>query len=298
MPHLSLPAHRKAMAQQKTVLITGCSTGGIGSALAKEFHSRGFRVFATSRRLESMEDLSALGIETLPLDVTDLSAIHKTRDEIAGRTGGKLDILVNNAGQAYPVAVTDMDMSAVRSLFELNVFAPMCMVQEFIQLLISSGKGRIVNTGSLSGIMPVPFSSAYNMSKAALHSFGDTLRVELAPFDISIINVITGAVKSNIVKPSTIPDTSLYKSMEEVYQAKRVNRSQMNATPNENYAQIVVAEAMKAKPRPWIWAGSQSALCWFIDTFLPRTVFDWLMSKMFGFSQFSVKIRNAKDKNI
>lgn len=83
---------------------------------------------------------------------------------------------------AYPVAVTDMDMSAVRALYELNVFAPMCMVQEFIRLLISSGKARIVNIGSVSGIMPVPFSAAYNTSKAALHAFGNTLRVELAPF--------------------------------------------------------------------------------------------------------------------
>jgi 1-acylglycerone phosphate reductase len=75
-----------------------------------------------------------------------------------------------------------MDMSAVRALYELNVFAPMCMVQEFIRLLISSGKARIVNIGSVSGIMPVPFSAAYNTSKAALHAFGNTLRVELAPF--------------------------------------------------------------------------------------------------------------------
>lgn len=75
-----------------------------------------------------------------------------------------------------------MDMAAVRALFEVQIFAPMCMVQEFIQLLISSEKGCIVNTGSISGIMPVPFSAAYNCSKAALHSFGNTLRVELAPF--------------------------------------------------------------------------------------------------------------------
>ncbi|KAJ7612400.1 NAD-P-binding protein [Mycena polygramma] len=274
------------MGGKRTVLITGCSSGGIGAALAKEFHFQGFRVFATSRRLESMEELSVLGIETLPLDVTDVAAIRKTRDEIVDRTGGKLDILVNNAGKAYPVAATDMDMSAVRTLFEVHVFGPMSMVQEFIQLLISSGKGCIVNTGSISGIMPVPFSAAYNTSKAALHSFGDTLRV------------ITGAVKSNIAKPNTIPNNSLYKGMEEAYQAKRVNRSQANATPTDDYARIVVAEAMKANPRAWLWAGSQSWVCWFIDTFLPRSVFDWLMSKMFGFAEFSVQVQNAKDKDI
>lgn len=84
--------------------------------------------------------------------------------------------------EAYPVAVTDMDMSEVRDLFEVNLFAPMILVQEFIHLLIASGDGRIMHTGSISGIMPVPFSAAYNASKAALHSFNNTLRVELAPF--------------------------------------------------------------------------------------------------------------------
>jgi 1-acylglycerone phosphate reductase len=73
-------------------------------------------------------------------------------------------------------------MEVVRALYELNVFAPMCMVQEFLPLLIASGKGCVVNNGSVAGIMPIPFTVAYNSSKAALHSFGDTLRIELAPF--------------------------------------------------------------------------------------------------------------------
>ncbi|KAJ7355880.1 NAD-P-binding protein [Mycena albidolilacea] len=274
------------MSHKKTVLVTGCGDGGIGSALAKEFHTQGFRVFATSRPLDSMQELSALGIETLELDVTAIDAIRRVRDDIATKTCGKLDVLVNNAqvnanSLTYPVAVTDMDMSAVRALYELNVFAPMCMVQEFIRLLISSGKARIVNIGSVSGIMPVPFSAAYNTSKAALHAFGNTLRVELAPFN---------GVKSSIVKPNSIPDTSLYKSMENVYQEKRINMSQDNAMPTDKYARIVVAETMKAKPRRR-WG------VWFLDTFLPRTVVDWVTARMFGFSEFSVHIRNAKDEH-
>ncbi|KAF8205544.1 NAD-P-binding protein [Mycena galopus ATCC 62051] len=286
------------MSNGKTVLITGCSDGGIGSALAKEFHAQGFRVFATTRRLDSMQDLSALGIETLALDVTDIDAIRRIRDDIAMKAGGKLDVLVNNAGQAYPVAATDMDMSAVRALYELNVFAPMCMVQEFVHLLIPAGKARIVNIGSVSAIMPVPFSAAYNTSKAALHAFGNTLRVELAPFNISVITVVTGGVQSNIAKPNSIPDNSLYKSMEMVYQAKRINMSQANATPAQKYARIVVAETMKSKPRGWLWAAHQSTAIWFADTFLPRSFMNWVMARMFGFAEFSVQVRNAKDKHV
>ncbi|KAJ7264910.1 NAD-P-binding protein [Mycena haematopus] len=288
------------MSEKKTVLITGCSDGGIGSALAKEFHAQGFRVFATTRRLDSMQELSARGIETLELDVTDIKAIQRMRDDIATKTGGKLDVLINNAGQAYPVAAIDMDMAAVRALYELNVFAPMCMVKEFVHLLISSGKARIVNIGSVSAILPIPFSAAYNSSKAALHAFGNTLSVELAPFNISVVTVVTGGVQSNISKPNSIPSHSFYISMEDVYQKKRINMSQVNATPADEYARIVVAETMKAKPRGWLWAANQSTVVWFADTFLPRGFMNWMMARMFGFSEFSVQLdaRNAKDKRV
>lgn len=75
-----------------------------------------------------------------------------------------------------------MAMDDVRAVFEVNVFAPISMVQQFAELLIASGDGRIVDIGSVVGIIPLPFGSAYNASKAALHAFNNTIRVELAPF--------------------------------------------------------------------------------------------------------------------
>ena len=83
---------------------------------------------------------------------------------------------------AYPYAAADIDMDKVRALFDVNLFAVMEMVHVFLPLLLKSNEGRVVQIGSLAGLMPVPFGAAYNASKAALHSFGDTLRVELAPF--------------------------------------------------------------------------------------------------------------------
>ncbi|KAJ6526745.1 hypothetical protein B0H19DRAFT_1214742 [Mycena capillaripes] len=243
------------MSAKKTVLITGCTDGGIGAALAKEFHSQGCRVFATSRRLETMSASSAPGIETLALDVTEISAIKKTRDEISTRTGGKLDILVNNA------AVADMDMSAVRELFELNFFSSMCMVQEFLPLLSPPETDA---------------SAVYNASKAAIHAFGDTLRIELAPFN-------------NIEKPHSFPDNSLYKSMEDIFRKTRVKSDKGNATPTE--------ESAEAHPRGWLWAASSSTPVWFVHTFMPRIVMDWMATRTFGFSEFSPS-GQVKDKHV
>jgi 1-acylglycerone phosphate reductase len=81
----------------------------------------------------------------------------------------------------HDAAVSDVEISDVRRLFETNVFAPIAMVQEFLPLLIAS-KGVVVNNGSIMGVLPIPLASTYNSTKAALHAFGNTLRIELAPF--------------------------------------------------------------------------------------------------------------------
>ena len=80
---------------------------------------------------------------------------------------------------------TDADLSVVRELFEVNLFGVIAMCQEFIPLLRKSkhpNGARIVNIGSVAGVAAVPFDAAYCASKAALHSFSDTLRMELKPF--------------------------------------------------------------------------------------------------------------------
>lgn len=83
---------------QKSVLITGTSEGGIGDALAKSFHKKGLRVFATARSLKKVQHLKELGLEVLPLDVTDADSIRKAVESVKAATGGTLDILVNNSG--------------------------------------------------------------------------------------------------------------------------------------------------------------------------------------------------------
>jgi 1-acylglycerone phosphate reductase len=83
----------------KTVLITGCSEGGIGHALALEWHKRGHSVFATARNLNAMSALTAAGIECFAMDVTEPESLNVIKEQVGKLTGGTLDILVNNAGQ-------------------------------------------------------------------------------------------------------------------------------------------------------------------------------------------------------
>ena len=83
---------------KQSVFITGCSKGGIGDALAQEFHTRGFTVFATARNLDKIQHLKELGCDIFVLDVTDQKSIFEAVEYMSKKTGGELHFLINNAG--------------------------------------------------------------------------------------------------------------------------------------------------------------------------------------------------------
>ena len=86
------------MEKQKSALITGCSEGGIGDALAQEFLRKGLRVFATARDLNSVQHLEELGCDVCRLDVTDAESVKAAVEFVGKKTGEELHVLVNNAG--------------------------------------------------------------------------------------------------------------------------------------------------------------------------------------------------------
>lgn len=237
----------------KTVLITGCSSG-IGHALAREFKSKGFRVFATARKTDSIADLAALGIETLALEATSSESIAALKAEIVSRTGGQLDFLVNNAGRSYTVPAMEVELHEIEETFAVNVFAVMRMCQAFVPLLIEA-RGTIVQLGSLAGVMPYVFGSVYCASKAALHRYSDTLRLELKPFGVRVVNVITGGVKSKIARHMRmLRDDSIYLPVQKDFE-KRMAYSQSVGMETDAYAKSVVSQLTGWRQKSTIWEG-------------------------------------------
>lgn len=274
------------MEGKKTVLITGCSPGGIGHALAMVFHSKGLHVFATARNEKAVTDLSALGLEALQLDVTSPESVAEVKRHVSERTNGSLDYLVNNAGRNYTVPALDVDFSEVQATFETNVFSVMRMCQAFAPLLIQA-KGTIIQIGSLAGEIPYVFGSTYNASKAALHAYSDTLRVELAPFGVNVMVVVTGGVKSNIARTHReLPNGSLYHPIEPEYQRRQLH-SQEGAMEGKSYAEGVVRAALASKPARSLWRGHQAWNVWLLLTLMPRMFWDYYFTREFNLSKLA-----------
>jgi 1-acylglycerone phosphate reductase len=135
---------------EKTVVVTGCSSGGLGAAMAKAYHARGFRVFATLRsraRAGSLVDLH--GMEILELEVTSEESIRQCAETVEKLTGGSLDILVNNAGISTIMPLLDTLVDDAKKMYDSNVWAVLAMTQAFAPMLIKA-KGTLCNISSVS----------------------------------------------------------------------------------------------------------------------------------------------------
>jgi short-subunit dehydrogenase len=183
------------------VFITGASSG-IGAALAREFARDGADVVLAARRVDRLEALSAEIAKTgrralaLPCDVTrdgDLErAVDRTRAAF-----GKLDVVVANAGFGVSGTLERLSVEDYRRQFETNVFGVLRTVYASLDDL-KKARGRLVLIGSVSGHVGVPGSSAYSMSKFAVHGLAAALGHELAPYGVAVTLISPGFVESEI----------------------------------------------------------------------------------------------------
>ncbi|KAJ0413304.1 hypothetical protein BJY00DRAFT_306411 [Aspergillus carlsbadensis] len=285
---------------KQSILITGCSQGGAGNALALEFAARGLRVFATARSLSSVANLAEnSGIETLALDVTDRQSIAAVKAEIARRTGGTLDMLFNNAGSMYEAPAIEADPTRVRQMFDANVFGLFDMVTAFTPLLLAathaptdkSNKQRqkptIVNVASIVSRIPLPFAAAYNASKASVSAYSDTLRLELAPLGIRVVTVFMGEVATKLRSAGNIDFgvDSLYADVEGKHKERIEHAARVSVGP-EVFAREVVDKVLVAgggDGASYVWKGTNAFLVWFLNAVGPRKVFDSIMKGFVGF---------------
>lgn len=277
---------------KRTVLITGCSDGGLGCALAITFHKAGWRVFASARNMSKLNQAQESGIEILQLDTVSDESISSAVSRIRELTGGSLDVLLNNAGAGYLMPVLDVDIAKANQIFDLNVWSLINVTRAFLPLLLASthpAGAMVVNNTSVASLYPatLPWSGVYSASKAAAASLTETLRLELEPFGIKVVNLMTGAVKSGFAEKleqkATLPPDSIYNVAKQLVESRISSgrASNVDAMDPMVWAARVVGDLSKRSPHYWIFRGKGSTLIW-IATFLPVGLLDGMIKKLTG----------------
>ncbi|EXB80858.1 Uncharacterized oxidoreductase [Morus notabilis] len=269
---------------RQVVVITGCSAGGIGHALARAFAAEDCLVVASARSVSSMADLDDENTFFLQeLDVRSEESVQHALSNVLERFG-RIDILVNNAGVQCVGPVAEVPLSAVQTTFDTNLYGPMRLIQAVVPHMVSRRKGKIVNVGSVTALAPGPWSGVYTASKAALHSLTDSLRLELRPFGIDVITVVPGAIRSNIGNSgmatyNQMPEWKLYKPFEAAMRERIFLSQRPNATPSEVFAKKTVAAVLKKNPPRWFSYGPFSTLL-SIMYHLPLFIRDFVFRKL------------------
>jgi len=178
------------------VLVTGGSSG-VGRAVAVELAARGARVLATARRTERLAELARAvpGIATMAGDITAAATRRQLLDHARSHLGG-LDVVVAAAGGGAIGPFGDADPATLRTIMELDFFAPAELVREALPLLTAGHDPAIVLVGSILGRHPLPLHAEYCAAKAALASLAGSLRAELAAHGIDVVLASLGPTES------------------------------------------------------------------------------------------------------
>ncbi|EEF28812.1 short-chain dehydrogenase ptmH [Ricinus communis] len=274
----------------KIVLVTGCAKGGIGYEYCKAFAEQNCHVIASDipRRADHMLDLnSEKNIETLELDVSSDQSVSTAVDNVISRYG-RIDVLVNNAGVGSTGPLAELSLDTVRKAWEINTLGQLRLVQKVVPHMASKGSGRIVNVGSVAGVVPTPWAGSYCASKAGVHAMTNTLRVELRPFGINVVLVIPGAIRSNFGRATSEElanqDWKLYKDFKDAI-AERAKASQgSKATDATIFARHVAKKVLSPKPPKQIVFGHMTGL-FAVLSWSPLWVKDLFFSTRFNVSR-------------
>jgi short-subunit dehydrogenase involved in D-alanine esterification of teichoic acids len=181
----------------RTVLITG-GTAGIGLGLAQRLQAEGNTVVVAGRRKALLDQIvqDHPGLAAVELDVTDPVSVRAAFDDVTTRFPD-VDVLVNNAGIAlYEDLRTGESLDAAIDVITTNLIGPLRMSSLFVPFFATRGGGTVVNVGSGLGFVPLPASPTYSATKAAIHSYSETQRVQLAGSGIDVVEIVPPAVRT------------------------------------------------------------------------------------------------------
>ena len=278
----------------RTALVTGASTG-IGAATALTLDAAGWTVFAGVRRAEdgaALRGRSTGRLQPVILDVTDQATIAAARDTVAAAVGeAGLAGLVNNAGIAVAGPLEYLPLDDLRRQLEVNVVGLVAVTQAFLPLL-RRARGRIVNVGSVSGLLAAPLTGAYCASKFAVEGLTDSLRRELRPFGLHVALVQPGDIATPIWERSATAGRALEAQLSAEARERYgraiaaaqayVETVVRKASPAEEVAATITAALTAARPRTRYLVGKNAAVQAWLARWTPDRTLDALLEREIG----------------
>ncbi|MDX8447959.1 oxidoreductase [Mesorhizobium captivum] len=261
----------------KTAIVTGASSG-IGRASAEALARAAFTVFGTSRRVIGA---GPGRVTMLSCDVTDGESVDTLVSAVLAQTG-RIDLLVNNAGIGLQAGAEESSIEQVQALFDVNLFGVVRMTNAVLPAMRLKGGGRIVNIGSILGVIPAPYSAHYSAVKHAIEGYSESLDHETRAFNIRV-SVIEPAFVRTVFDQNGIKPDSM---MKEYDQARAgVDTLLRDVMPKadlpEVVAEVVLRAATSERPRRRYTAGKAARQVSLLRRFAPAEVFDKALRKQF-----------------
>jgi NAD(P)-dependent dehydrogenase (short-subunit alcohol dehydrogenase family) len=271
-------------------LITG-SSSGIGLATSLYLARRGYTVWATMRNLEKASELrkiiesERLPIELAQLDVCDDSSVKEAVAQILQKSG-RIDVLVNNAGYGLRGAIEEVSLDEWKRQFETNFYGVIRVTQAVLPQMRAQRSGAIVNISSVLGRMAIPFSGPYTASKFALEGLTETLRYELAPWNIKVVLIEPGFIATNFQQNAHLAQAA--QSQDSPYalfkqaSGRRVQRNIYRAAPPERVAETIYRAITHPRPKLRYAVGRDARLVLPLRRFLPEGLFERILKRQLG----------------
>jgi short-subunit dehydrogenase len=259
----------------RTAIVTGASSG-IGRASAEALARAGFTVFGTSRRKtnDGPDRLSMLAC-----DVTDDEAVKTAVSTVLSQTG-RIDVLVNNAGIGLIGGAEESSVTQVQALFDVNLFGVMRMTNAVLPSMRHRGEGRIINIGSVLGLIPAPYSAHYAATKHALEGYSESLDHELRAFNVRVSLIEPGYTRSGFDQNALAPDSTLREYDQVRAGVSALTRKAMtSADLPEVVGDAVLKAATDHRPRRRYTAGKLARQVSLLRRFVPAEMFDKSLRK-------------------
>ncbi|HZE78891.1 MAG TPA: SDR family oxidoreductase, partial [Nitrososphaeraceae archaeon] len=229
----------------------------------------GFHTYATMRnpekstRIKEIATNENLPLEVSQLDVTDDKSVANAID-IIGNRHQRIDVLVNNAGYEHHGAVEELSMDEIRAQFETNFFGAVRVMKAVLPIMRKQRSGTIVNVSSIGGLIGVPLNSAYVGSKFALEGFSESMKYELEGFDIKVILIEPGAVKTNYLdnakqaQKAMNPDSPYAEFSKKMSEGVRERFKEASSSSPNQVAEVVLSAIKSEKPNTRYLVGNDA----------------------------------------